>query len=273
MFYSSPQQPGTISEVRPKPKPKRKHKALKIIIPIFVILAIIGFISNAFEEYEEITKSTVHRQALAEGAVDKTGYLSDETDWIENKSDTLDGLREFYTKTGVQPYLYVTDSINEYEVPTAEELDVFTNALYDELFTDEAHMLFVFCDHNHKYSAWYACGNEASTVIDEQAVDILFDYIDHYYYENRLEYNFGNVFAKTAGRIMTVTKPPFAMAIIVIVVAVALGLLFWWWQHNKKKKAKEEQQMEDILNTPLEKFGDLEVEELADKYEETDEPL
>ena len=272
-YYNPPNSTETVYVHNKRPKTKRKYKALKIIIPIFIILAIIGFITSAFEEYDEITKSTVHRQALAEGLVNKTGYLSDETGWLSDKSDTLDGLREFYKKTGVQPYLYVTDSINEYEVPTAEELDVFTSALYDELFTDEAHMLFVFCYHDQSYSACCLRGTQAETVIDDQAANILLDYVDHYYYKDTLDSSFRYVFTKAAGRIMTVTKPPFATAIIVIVVALALGLLYWWWQHNKKKKAKEEQLMEDILDTPLEKFGDLEVEELADKYEDTDESL
>lgn len=272
VFYGSPQQPRTVYEANSRPKPKRKYKALKIIIPIFIILAIIGFISNAFEEYEEITKSTVHRQALAEGLVDKTGYLSDETGWLSDKSDTLEGLREFYKKTGVQPYLYVTDNINDFESPTIDDLEFYANTLYDELFTDEAHLLLVFY-YDQEYMACCLRGTQAETVIDDQAANILLDYVDHYYYKDTLDSSFRYVFTKAAGRIMTVTKPPFAMAIIVIVVAVALGLLYWWWQHNKKKKAKEEQLMEDILDTPLEKFGDLEVEELADKYEDTDESL
>ena len=32
--------------------------------------------------------------------------------------------------------------------------------------------------------------------------------------------------------------------------------------------AKEQRQMEDILKTPLEKFGDQDVENLAKKYEQ-----
>ena len=43
-------------------------------------------------------------------------------------------------------------------------------------------------------------------------------------------------------------------------------------RRRKAKQDEEDKRMEDILNTPLEKFGDKDVEDLADKYEK-DSPV
>ena len=70
---------------------------------------------------------------------------------------------------------------------------------------------------------------------------------------------------------MTVTKSPWPTVLIVVVVAagvlLVLLLAFFWWKKAKEQKNLEDQRTAEILNTPLEKFGDEEAEELAKKYE------
>ena len=41
-------------------------------------------------------------------------------------------------------------------------------------------------------------------------------------------------------------------------------------QFRREQREREQQRAEKILNTPLEKFGDQAVEDLADKYEDTE---
>ena len=48
------------------------------------------------------------------------------------------------------------------------------------------------------------------------------------------------------------------------------GAIAYVVKRRKAKQDEEQQRMEDILNTPLEKFGDKDVEDLADKYEDKD---
>ena len=57
------------------------------------------------------------------------------------------------------------------------------------------------------------------------------------------------------------------MIAVVIAVAVIVFLLYTWWKKSKEQKNVEAKRTADILNTPLEKFGDSEVEDLAKKYE------
>lgn len=69
---------------------------------------------------------------------------------------------------------------------------------------------------------------------------------------------------------MIITVIPYIAPVILAYV------LFLWWKYAKKQKNLEMQKKEEsikmteeILSTPLEKFGDLEAEALAEKYEYT----
>jgi len=116
-------------------------------------------------------------------------------------------------------------------------------------------------------------GAQAKTVIDDEAGNILLDYVDRYYYDNSLTDDefFSKVFSDTADRIMTVTKSPWVSVLMVLGAAAIIIVLFAWWAYSKKQKNLEAQKTEEILKTPLEKFGDTEAEELAKKYEDKDE--
>ncbi len=238
-----------------------------IIIVVFIMLGTGSIFSGG-----DITKSTAERVALPAGAVNETGYYTDELGWISNETKLLTGLKYFHKKTGVQPYLYIMDNVNGSHHPTESELDAFTNELYDRLFTDEAHLLLVFFEYNNAYMDRYVCGTQAKTVIDAEAADILLDYIDRYYYDDSLtdEEFFSKAFSDAADRIMTVTRSPWISVMSVFALLALAVVLFTWWNMAKRQKDLEARRMEEILKTPLEKFDDLEAEKLAKKYEDPD---
>lgn len=243
-----------------------------------MIVAVLGFSnlsyrSGSSESSAPITKSTIAREPLPAGSVNETGYYTDELDWIQSKTTLLAGLKHFYQETGVQPYVYITDTVNGSHSPTSEELDTFANSLYDQLFTDEAHILLVFFEYNGGYKDWYVCGTQAKTVIDSEAADILLDYIDRYYYYSNLTEDefFSKAFSDAADRIMEVTRSPWITVWIVLGAVALLAIAFAWWKHAKKQKNLEAKQTEDMLNTPLEQFGDAEAEELAKKYKDNNQ--
>ncbi len=250
-----------------------------LILGIVVILIVVGIIiassSGAIFGQSgggsDVTKSTVQRVALPAGSVNETGYYTDELGWIDNETKLLAGMKNFYQETGVQPYLYITDTVNGSHSPTATDLKNFTEGLYDDLFTDEAHLLLVFFEYNSNSNYMDHCvrGIQAKTVIDDEAADILLDYIGSYYFDNSLSEAefFSKAFNDAAQRIMTVTRSPWIAVFIVIGVLALVVILFVWWNHNKKQKNLEAQQTEEMLKTPLEKFGDSEVEDLTKKYD------
>jgi uncharacterized membrane protein len=244
------------------------------VILIFIISALSysGGSSGGSSNSPEITVSTIEREPLPKGSVNETAYYTDMLGWIGNRTKLESGLKHFYDKTGVQPYLYITDNINGNHSPSQSEMESFANGLYDELFTDEAHLLVVFFEYDERYMDWYVTGTQAKQVIDTEAADILLDYIDRYYYESGYtdEEFFSKSFSDAADRIMTVTRSPWITVFIVIGVVVLMVILFIWWNKSKKQKNLEAKQMEDILKTPLNKFGSTEAEDLAKKYEDKD---
>ena len=223
-----------------------------------------------------ITESTVEREKLSASLVNETDYYTDETGSFIQYSTTLtSGLKSFYQQTGVQPYVYITNNINGNYAPDESTLDAFAENLYEELFTDEGHLLFVYVDltNGDGYLGHIVIGYSAQIVIDSEAYDILVDYINAYYYDSSLsnEQFISNAFADAGERIMHVEKSAWPYVLIVLGAIVILIILFRWWKKRKEQKNIEAQQTEDILNTPLEKYGDAEAEELAKKYSGEDD--
>lgn len=243
--------------------------AMVVFCVVFLLVIAFALFGGGGCSSSEITASTVAREALPASAVNETQYYSD-TDgtWITNASKLNSGMRSFYEETGVQPYLYILP--NGYSTST-QELSSVAAERYDELFTDEGHFLLVFCDDgNGSYNCGYAVGAQAKTVMDSEAISILADYLDRYYYDYSLseEEVFANTFANTGERIMTVTTSPIVyVSVAAVIIVIALVIAFIVWKHHEKKK-REQEQMERILHTPLESFGDQDVENLAGKYED-----
>lgn len=239
-----------------------------IIIFLIVIFSIVGSMNSSSSG--NITVSSVERVALPPGSVNETKYYTDKIGWIGNETKLISGLRHFYKETGVQPYIYLTDTINGSHYPTNLELQTYTENLYDELFTDEAHVLLVFFEYDGSYMDYYLAGTQAKSVIDTEAGNILLDYIDRYYYEKNLteEEFFSKSFSDAADRIMTVTRSPWITVFIVLGVVVLIIILFIWWKKHKEQENLEAKRREEILNTPLDSFGSTEAEDLMKKYQD-----
>ena len=190
----------------------------------------------------------------------------------------MSGMKDFYKRTGVQPYLYILKDFNGSTTPSTTELQQFAEQEYDKLFTDEGHFLLVFCDTGSgSYNCGYAVGSQAKTIMDSEAVSVLADYLDRYYSSDMEDEEFfSTAFQKTGERIMTVTKSQTPTVIIVFVIAAAVVvvvfLLYRWREKARAEKRRRDKEMEDILQTPLDKFSDEdEAENLAKKYEKKDE--
>ena len=217
---------------------------------------------------DDVTRSSIEREPLPQGAALVTPYYTDaDGDWIHTPRALEDGMRRFYDETGVWPYLYILPNGTS---TSTEELAQYADQLYEELFSDDAHFILVFCDDgNGSFNAGYAVGSQAKTVMDAEAVSVLADYLDRYYRNQGLseEQLFSKAFADTGARIMTVTKSPLvplAICAAVVIVAIVIALLV---KRQRDQRERESRRMEQILNAPLEKFGDRETENLARKYE------
>lgn len=242
------------------------------IIIVFVFASSAGDLFGGSGGEGDVVRSTIVREPLPAGTVHETDYYTDTEGMIERKTVVTAGMYNFYSKTGIQPYVYITGLLNgSSAAPPDSEMDAYTNNLYDELFTDEAHLLLVFFidEYGNPVYYWFKTGDKARSVMDSEAEDIFEGYINRYYDAGLTadEY-FSKVFNDTAERIMSVTTSPWIPVLIVLGVLLILVLLFVWWRHHKKQKNLEAEQTEEMLKTPLEKFGEEdEAEKLSRNYD------
>lgn len=131
----------------------------------------------------EEKESEEKRSKIEEGICKLTDYYKDELGYLSEKCEP--GLEYFYKKTNIQPVVLTMDI----EKVSAYDDDEEINQLYSSLFLDEAHFLFVIFGNKEGTADWeysYAAGSDAVSVMDDEAVDILFERIDHYYYDSNV---------------------------------------------------------------------------------------
>jgi hypothetical protein len=245
---------------------------LAIIIVVILLFSILGPTGTG----SSITASSWQREPLAVGLAQDTGdyYQDDIGDWIIGDSAKLkQSQRYFRQQTGVMPYLWITNQINGSRTASFAELEAAMGELYTEKFTDQAHMILIFYEpYDGQYkTAWYT-GSAAKTVVDEEAGNIILDYLDHYYYDSSLDEVdfFATVLEKSADRIMQVTPNYFVVfgfvvgGLILIYLVYRVVAMIW-----KQKNIKRQQDI-DILNTEVSKINEDEASRLAEKYEDPD---
>lgn len=252
-----------------------------IIFAIIMIAGLFNFETGSNANLQNVAVSTIERTPLPSNSANVTGELfTDNLGWINNNTQMNTGLLNFHRLTGVRPHVYITNNINgNFEMPTSAQLEQYAAELYDELFNDEAHLLLIFFENEDgQYTMHGLPGNQARSVMDNEALGILMDFIQRYYYNENLseEQFFSNAFNSAAERIMHVPHNPWPAVIIVVVIALALIILTIilknWWKKKKAQTNLEAEQTERILNTPLEGFGNTNspADDLAKKYDEGD---
>lgn len=228
-----------------------------IAVILFIGLAIVIAI-NPFGNTSGVTKSTVDREKLDASYVQLSNdWIQDDIGWIRSESQVIKGLRAFYEKTGVQPYLVLTESVYGSTTPTGDQCWDYGNEIYDAKFADEGHMVFVFqcLDGGVDYTMAAVTGNQAKTVLDDEALEILYDYIDSRFSSNDTEDElFANAFSMAAERIMKVT--PSALAQIAVPVAVVIGLIvaFLIIKSVFKRRKEAAAETQRLLETPIEEI-------------------
>ena len=263
------------------------YSFLLIVIIITLMAVVFGGLWSAMygaqnpNSQSDITYSTTQREPLPSDAVTvKNGYYTDELGWITSKSKVESGMKSFYEATGVMPYLWLTDRVDGETSPKKNDFINFADAKYDELFTaangqiDEAHILVIFHEYyDGEYTVYYTAGKQAQAVVDEEAGEILMDYFDRYYYDSSKDNSeyFAAVFKEAGAAIMKITRPAWYYPTIIggiILIVLAIIAIIAIRNKNKKEQDKRDQ---EILNTPLETFGDNETtvkaEDLAKKYD------
>ena len=247
-------------------------KGLMTALIILAIIAEIFLMPVAFSGSDR----TEPRQKLSAAQVQLTdSWYDDQLLWIYDEDELLAGLRHFYDETGIQPYLLICDSLDGYGYGPSQSDEAYIEALYDSLFEDEGHMIFVFMEFAaSEYVTYIYTGAAADTVMDAEARELMLDNADRLYYDTSLsdEEFFSELFSETADEIMGSTDSGdagrtlarAAAALIPVAVAAACFVIYM-----KRRAAKRAAKVREILDTPIGESP--EDKALREKYKEDEQ--
>lgn len=227
----------------------------------------VGRVSNTFTSNSQ--SSTIVREKLDTGNAYINDCVIDELGWFDSVSKTASKLKEFWEETGVQPYIILKAYDAGLDSDSAKEQ--WAIDYYDENFDTENIFLFVYfaeedTDNDVGYMA-YANGYQTSAVMDSEAIEIFWNYIDKYWYTNlSTDDVFINAFNDTANTIMHVstTGKDIVKWALIVVAIVAAGIIIISLVNKKHKRAREKAEEDQrILNTPI---NDIAKDDLENKY-------
>lgn len=251
------------------------NAVISLIIFIVVLIAAFGgFPSSNSSSTKSVPKSTQNRERLESGVGYDNNCIVDNIGWFDNVTKTEKSIKKFYDKTGVQPYIVLNAYDSTLLTDTAKE--EYAKKWYDEHIKNESTFLYMYfaepdTDNDVGYMA-YVNGKQVSSVMDSEAIEIFWAYVDKYWYSDMsTDDMFTTIFTKTADRIMTKSTTAADVgnnAVKVIGVIIVFAGIIVVMVLRRKHKAEEAKETEKILNTPLN--GDSEADDLLKKYKKGD---
>lgn len=245
-----------------------------IIFIVVLVTAFGGFPSSKSSSTKNIPKNTQNRERLESGVGYDNNCIVDNIGWFDNVTKTEKSIKKFYDKTGVQPYIVLNAYDSTLLTDTAKE--EYAKKWYDEHIKNESTFLYMYfaepdADNDVGYMA-YVNGKQVSSVMDSEAIEIFWAYVDKYWYSDMsTDDMFTTIFTKTADRIMTksTTAADVGNNVVKIIgVIVVFAGIIVVMVIRRKHKAEEAKETEKILNTPLN--GDSEADDLLKKYKKGD---
>lgn len=251
------------------------NTVISLIIFIVVLAAAFGgFPSSNSSSTKSVPKSTQNRERLESGIGYDNNCIIDNIGWFDNVTKTEKSIKQFYDKTGVQPYIVLNAYDSTLLTDTAKE--EYAKKWYDEHIKNESTFLYMYfaepdTDNDVGYMA-YVNGKQVSSVMDSEGIEIFWAYVDKYWYSDMsTDDMFTTIFTKTADRIMTKSTTAADVgnnAVKVIGIIVVFAGIIIVMVVRRKHKAEEAKETEKILNTPL--GGDSEADDLLKKYKKGD---
>ena len=230
-----------------------------MIIVVLVYTAITNSLS---------TPKSTHERTKLTGTVynAKNVVLQDDLGYIDSNSRLGNELKSFYDSTGVQPYIFIKDY--DANLRTLDQKTEWAQEYYDTYVNDTNGFMFIYFgsadDTNNNISdaqkdvgdMSYVVGAAASSVMDDEACEIFWSYIDRYWTSDMsTEDMFGTVFGKTGRSIMVVSKTNGQIIGLVIFGAAVLAIFIIGYMMIKAKFKRDKEKAEEtanILNADIE---------------------
>ena len=240
---------------------------LGTLIACLIVFAVVIFSFFMIASDDSDVTSTINREKIENPIPYDNNCIKDELGYVENTSKLSKNLKNFYNKTGIQPYIYLK-SYDE-TLTSDSQKDNYAQNWYEQNIDNEDTFLFVYYedqDPNEIGYMAYVNGKQITSVMDSEAVNIFWNYIDRYWTDDSLSTVevFTKTFNSTADTIMeksTTSNDIIKIICIVVGIIIVIGGIIYILRMKFKRDKEKAKETVEILKTPLDKS-----DELRDKY-------
>lgn len=230
---------------------------LTIFIYLLAAFIAVTLVTTIVGSGGDVPSSSYNREPIHTGAGYDNNCIIDELGWFDNIGQTSRRLKAFYDETGVQPFIYLKGY--DSSLSTDSQKTEFAEDWYEENIDDEGTFLFVYFaepnqDEDVGFMA-YVNGKQVSSVMDAEAVEIFWAYVDNNWYSDKsTDDMFVDIFNSTADRIMTKSTTGNDVAktglLVALVVVGAIGILVIM-KTRRRHEAERNAETERILNADI----------------------
>lgn len=240
---------------------------LGTLIACLIVFAVVIFSFFMIASDDSDVTSTINREKIENPIPYDNNCIKDELGYVENTSKLSKNLKNFYNKTGIQPYIYLK-SYDE-TLTSDSQKDNYAQNWYEQNIDNEDTFLFVYYedqDPNEIGYVAYVNGKQVTSVMDSEAVNIFWNYIDRYWTDDSLSTVevFTKTFNSTANTIMeksTTSNDIIKIICIIVGIIIVIGGIIYILRMKFKRDKEKAKETVEILKTPLDKS-----DELRDKY-------
>ena len=240
---------------------------LGTLIACLIVFAVVIFSFFMIASDDSDVTSTINREKIENPIPYDNNCIKDELGYVENTSKLSKNLKNFYNKTGIQPYIYLK-SYDE-TLTSDSQKDNYAQNWYEQNIDNEDTFLFVYYedqDPNEIGYMAYVNGKQVTSVMDSEAVNIFWNYIDRYWTDDSLSTVevFTKTFNSTVNTIMeksTTSNDIIKIICIIVGIIIVIGGIIYILRMKFKRDKEKAKETVEILKTPLDKS-----DELRDKY-------
>lgn len=240
---------------------------LGTLIACLIVFAVVIFSFFMIASDDSDVTSTINREKIENPIPYDNNCIKDELGYVENTSKLSKNLKNFYNKTGIQPYIYLK-SYDE-TLTSDSQKDNYAQNWYEQNIDNEDTFLFVYYEDQNPNEIGYMAyvnGKQVTSVMDSEAVNIFWNYIDRYWTDNSLSTVevFTKTFNSTANTIMeksTTSNDIIKIICIIVGIIIVIGGIIYILRMKFKRDKEKAKETVEILKTPLDKS-----DELRDKY-------
>ena len=262
-----------------------KSSMITLIVSIIVLLAGFALLPIGEDKYD-VPKY--------DGTVEKLSEpFRDDLNWIDSEmaEDIESGAEYFYKRTGVYPYIIISDKVGTY-VPKPDYLmtdadyekeeiilDDYLENQYKELFgSNPGYFIFLFCEYTSDgdWIYWTRLGSGAANTLDSmdhsrvRLLDNIDRHFNYLYYSNLDEGDvFRNLLIRVADTAMQSTEVKKLETVAIIMIVISGILLFASGSTNitsKKSLAELKKEIKELADTITQlEFSEFERQDEEEK--------